>query len=279
MNEIVVETTVTEQNSVAEEITPHRYGMVHGEAFTTLPVDLYIPPDAMEVVLEIFEGPLDLLLYLIKKHNLDILNIPVAEITRQYMEYVEVMTVFRLELAADYLEMAALLAEIKSRMLLPRPPSEAGEEVDPRAELVRRLQEYERIKVAAENLEKMPMLGRDFFVVTANMPTAELTKPHPHVELKEILLAFRDVLKRADLITSHTVQKETLSVRERMSRILAGLNGENEKFVDFVAFFDTAEGRLGVVVTFLAILELVRESMIDLVQNEPFGPIYVRAAA
>lgn len=253
------------------------YGFVKGEAVTDLPTDLYIPPDAMEVILEIFEGPLDLLLYLIKKHNLDILNIPVASITHQYMEYVEVMTVFRLELAADYLEMAALLAEIKSRMLLPRPPQENGEEeIDPRAELVRRLQEYERFKRAAENLESHPRMHRELFVAKANLSKIEFTKPHPHVDLKEILLAFKDVLKRADLQSVHTIQREALSVRERMSRILGNLEGE--KFIDFVSFFDFSEGRLGIVVTFLAILELVREMLIELVQSESFGPIYIRAA-
>jgi len=252
------------------------YGIVNGEAYTSLPQDLYIPPDAMEVILEIFEGPLDLLLYLIKKHNLDILNIPVASITAQYMEYVEVMTVFRLELAADYLEMAALLAEIKSRMLLPRPNLEMNEEVDPRAELVRRLQEYERFKKAGENLEIHPRMGRELFVAKANLSKIESTKPHPAVELKEILLAFKDVLKRSDLQSVHTIQREALSVREHMSRILGSLEGD--KFIDFKNFFEFSEGRLGVIVTFLAILELVRETMIELVQNEEFGPIYVRAA-
>lgn len=256
--------------------TPHCYGMVNGEAYTDLPTDLYIPPDAMEVILEIFEGPLDLLLYLIKKHNLDILNIPVASITRQYMEYVEVMTVFRLELAADYLEMAALLAEIKSRMLLPRPNSETGEEIDPRAELVRRLQEYERFKKAAENLEIHPRMGRELFVAKANLSKLELTRPHPHVDLKEILLAFKDIIKRADLQSVHTIQREALSVREHMSRILAGLDGD--RFIEFVSFFEVSEGRLGVIVTFIAVLELVKETLIELVQSESFGPIYVRAA-
>lgn len=260
-----------------EQTTPlHCYGFVRGEAVTNLPTDLYIPPDAMEVILEIFEGPLDLLLYLIKKHNLDILNIPVASITQQYMEYVEVMTVFRLELAADYLEMAALLAEIKSRMLLPRPTSEMGEEIDPRAELVRRLQEYERFKKAGENLEIHPRMGRELFVAKANLAKIEWSKPHPHVELKEILLAFKDVLKRADLQSVHTIQREALSVRERMSRVLERLEGD--KFIDFASFFEFSEGRLGIVVTFLAILELVRETMVELVQSEPFGPIYIRAA-
>ncbi len=248
---------------------------VRGEAFTAMPADLYIPPDAMEVILEIFEGPLDLLLYLIRKHNLDILDIPVAEITRQYTEYVDLMTQFRLELAADYLEMAALLAEIKSRMLLPRPPEASAEEQDPRAELVRRLQEYERIKIAAENFENMPRLGRDFFTVSASPPKFDIDKPQPYVDLKEVLLAFKDVLKRIDHQAMHQVQREGMSVRERMSNVLSKLDGD--RFIDFVEFFDLSEGKLGVVVTFLALLELVREMMIELVQTEAYGPIYVRA--
>lgn len=264
------------QGSMPEESTTSDYlACVKGEYLTSLPPDLYIPPDAMEVILEIFEGPLDLLLYLIKKHNLDILNIEVAEITRQYMEYVELMTVFRLELAADYLEMAALLAEIKSRMLLPRPNADLEEEEDPRAELVRRLQEYERIKTAAEHLERLPRFGRELFQATASTSDVEIVKLHPSVDLKEILLAFKDVLKRVDMKTAHTIQREVLSVRERMSRVLGALAGE--KFIDFSAFFDIDEGRLGVVVTFLALLELLKEALIELVQNESFGPIYVRA--
>lgn len=258
------------------QIDPNYLAYVKGEYLTTLPPDLYIPPDAMEVILEIFEGPLDLLLYLIRKHNLDILNIEVAEITRQYMEYVELMSVFRLELAADYLEMAALLAEIKSRMLLPRPNADnLEEEEDPRALLVRRLQEYERIKTAAQNLDVLPRMGRELFPVQAQVVDLEVTKLHPTVELKEILLAFKDILKRADLKTAHTIAREVLSVRERMSRVLASL--ASDKFVDFTTFFDLEEGRLGVVVTFLALLELLKEALIELVQNEPFGPIYVRA--
>jgi len=273
--EVVNEAEMMSENAVAKVAGPC-YGFVRGEAVIDLPHDLYIPPDAMEVILEIFEGPLDLLLYLIKKHNLDILNIPVASITHQYMEYVEVMTVFRMELAADYLEMAALLAEIKSRLLLPRPHEGSEEEIDPRAELVRRLQEYERFKIAAEGIERLPRMDRDFFLVNASVSKLEVIKPHPNVELKEILLAFKDVLKRADLQSVHTIQRETLSVREKMSQVLSSLEGEN--FIDFSKLFDFSEGRLGIVVTFLAILELVRETMIELVQREAFGPIYIRAA-
>lgn len=267
-----------EEVAIAAENTtdkPQPYAWLKGESITTLPSDLYIPPDAMEVILEVFEGPLDLLLYLIKKHNLDILNIPVAEITRQYMEYVELMTVFQLELAADYLEMAALLAEIKSRMLLPRQNTQVEAEADPRAELVRRLQEYERIKKAAENLDNIPRLGRDLFPVQVDPTQIEITKIHPNVELKEILLAFKEVLMRVDLQTAHTIQREVLSVREKMSTVLGKLEGD--KFIDFCSLFDYNEGRLGVVVTFLAILELLKETLLELVQNESFGPIYVRA--
>lgn len=252
------------------------FALVCGQALLSLPQDLYIPPDAMEVILEVFEGPLDLLLYLIKKHNIDILNIPVADITRQYMEYMDVMTSFRLELAADYLEMAAFLTEIKSRMLLPRPPSEAEEECDPRAELVKRLQEYERFKTAAMNLDAIPRFGRDLFYVKAAADNIEKIKIHPEVDLKEVLLAFKDVLKRVDLKAVHTIRPEGLSVREKMSDILGRLEGE--KFIEFITFFNPEEGRLGVVVSLLAILELTRERMLELVQNDTFGPIYVRAA-
>jgi len=250
---------------------------VNGEQVTSFPVDLYIPPDALEVILEIFEGPLDLLLYLIKKHNLDILNISVSEITHQYIKYVELMTTFHLELAAEYLEMAALLAEIKSRMLLPKTKDANEEEEDPRAELVRRLQEYECFKEAAANLEQIPREGRDFYALPACPPPLQLLRPLPVVDLKEILLAFREVLKRVDLQTGHTIQREILSVRQRMSLILEHLSAD--KFTDIVEFFDVSEGRLGMIVTFLAVLELVKEAIIELSQVEPFGPIYVKASA
>ncbi len=248
--------------------------IVAGQQYTALPDDLYIPPDAMRVILEVFEGPLDLLLYLIKKHNLDILDIPVAKITHQYVEYIELMQFMQLELVAEYLEMAALLAEIKSRMLLPKPKNAEEEEVDPRAELVRRLQEYEQIKVAAERMSELPRMGCDMFASTVLLPDLSSTKPHPDVDLHELLYAFKDVLKRADLQTAHNIEKEVLTVRERMSRILRQL--QSDKFVNFVDFFDYSEGRLGLVVTFLAILELTREWVLELVQSEPFAPIYVR---
>lgn len=252
-----------------------RLALVYGEAFTELPQDLYIPPDALEVFLEAFEGPLDLLLYLIRKQNIDILDIPVAEITRQYMSYVELMKAVQLELAAEYLLMAAMLAEIKSRMLLPRAEGLEAEEEDPRAELIRRLQEYERFKKAAEDLDDLPREGRNFVVPSLPAPEARARKLLPEVELGELLLAMGEVLRRADLFESHQVTREVLSTRERMSQVLERL--KEGAFVPFVALFTLDEGRLGVVVTFMAILELVKESLVELVQNEPFSPIHVRA--
>ncbi|MBA1257523.1 ScpA family protein [Pseudomonas sp. HR1] len=229
----------------------------------------------MEVFLEAFEGPLDLLLYLIRKQNIDILDIPVAEITRQYMSYVELMKAVQLELAAEYLLMAAMLAEIKSRMLLPRAEGLEAEEEDPRAELIRRLQEYERFKKAAEDLDDLPRDGRNFVVPSLPAPEARARKLLPEVELGELLLAMGEVLRRADLFESHQVTREVLSTRERMSQVLERL--KDGAFVPFVALFTLDEGRLGVVVTFMAILELVKESLVELVQNEPFSPIHVRA--
>lgn len=254
------------------------FALVYGKAFTRLPEDLYIPPDALEVFLEAFEGPLDLLLYLIRRQNMDILDIPVAEITRQYMEYVEMMKAMRFELAAEYLLMAAMLGEIKSRSLLPRPKNEDGEEgEDPRAELIRRLQEYERYKKAAQDIDALPQEGREIFLVNAAPPDYERPKSHPQVDLREVLLALQEVLRRADLFLSHHVSKETLSLRERMSNVLNQLQGR--EFVPFVALFTLEEGRLGVVVSFMAILELVKEGLIDLVQADSFAPIHVKARA
>ena len=251
------------------------YAYVLGEAVTTLPKDLYIPPDALEVFLDAFEGPLDLLLYLIKRHNLDILDIPIAEITRQYMEYIELMKDLRLELAAEYLLMAAVLAEIKSRMLLPR-PSEAEDEEDPRAELIRRLQEYERFKQAAEDLDELPRVDRDLFPVEVAAPEKQLIAKPPEVGLQELLLAARDAMMRAQMFSHHHVQREPLSVRERMSMILSRVGSVD--FTDFCSLFKPDEGRMGVVVALLAVLELIKESLIDLVQSEPFAPIYLKAA-
>tara|TARA_B100000530_G_C15850385_1_gene445037 strand:- start:20 stop:865 length:846 start_codon:yes stop_codon:yes gene_type:complete len=249
---------------------------VNGLAVNELPTDLYIPPEALEVFLEAFEGPLDLLLYLIRRENLDILDIKVAEITAQYMNYIELMHAMELELAGDYLVMAALLAEIKSRMLLPKPEA-LDEEDDPRAELIRRLQEYEQIKEAAEGLAEMPRIERDIFVGNAEKP--ELIKQHsdPEVDMREVLVALAEVLRRAEMYQKHAVQLEPLSVRERMTNILGRVN-ESGDFVPFSELFEIAEGRSGVVVSFLAVMELIREGMLDLVQSEPFAPIYIRAA-
>lgn len=249
--------------------------VVAGQALLELPHDLYIPPDALEVFLETFSGPLDLLLYLIRKSNLDITDIPIAKITLQYIQYVEVMKAIRLELAADYLVMAAVLAEIKSRMLLPRQTEEGIEpELDPRAELVRRLQEYERFKLAAENLDELPRENRDFWVAKVAMVDVSPLKRPPELDLNEIVQAFYDILKRVDLTTAHAISREPLSVRERMSKILEKLT--DAAFVSFVSLFPLYEGRQGVVVTFLAMLELAKDRLIEIVQNEINGPIHVR---
>lgn len=263
--------------SVAEETHPEQLplALVYGQAVTELPQDLYIPPDALEVFLEAFEGPLDLLLYLIRKQNIDVLDIPVAEITHQYMSYVELMKAVRLELAAEYLVMAAMLAEIKSRMLLPRTSAAEEEDEDPRAELIRRLQECERFKGAAEDLDDLPRVARDIFVPRLEAPEARARKLLPQVALEELLVSMAEVLRRADMFESHQVTREVLSTRERMSEVLERLKGGG--FVPFVALFQVDEGRLGVVVTFMAVLELIKESLVELVQNQPFAAIHVRA--
>jgi segregation and condensation protein A len=248
---------------------------VRGEPVTTLPRDLYIPPDALEVFLDAFSGPLDLLLYLIKRQNFDILDIPIAEVTRQYISYIELMQELRLELAAEYLVMAAVLAEIKSRLLLPKPPEAAAEETDPRAELIRRLQEYERIKQAAEDLDRLPQQGRDIFLAGAQLPTMQVEPTKPQLELRELALAFQDILKRATLNAHHHIKREQLSIRERMTIILERVK-TNER-LDFVSFFSVQEGRMGVVVTFIAILELLKQSLIEMFQHEPFAMIQVKA--
>ncbi|WP_094711123.1 ScpA family protein [Hahella sp. CCB-MM4] len=249
--------------------------VVEGKPVTEIPQDLYIPPDALEVFLESFEGPLDLLLYLIRRQNMDILNIDVSEVTRQYMEYIQIMQDMRFELAAEYLVMAAMLAEIKSRFLLPRRESEEEEEDDPRAELIRRLQQYERFKTAAENLDELPRMDRDYAEAQPEVPKITKVKKHPDVELVEVLLAFREVLKRSELFEHHQVEREKLSTRERMTQVLDRLSAD--QFTRFVDLFKAEEGRLGVVVTFLAVLELVKESLVELVQTEIFGEIHVRA--
>jgi segregation and condensation protein A len=250
--------------------------LIRGQPVLQMPQDLYIPPDALEVILESFEGPLDLLLYLIRRQNLDILDIPVAEITRQYMDYIDMMReVMRLELAAEYLLMAAILAEIKSRLLLPRPPAEEGVEEDPRAELVRRLQEYERFKRAAADIDELPRLERDTTVVHAFVGEHNVVRVPPPLDLKELLLALKDVLSRADLFTHHAIQREPLSVRQRMGDLLQTLS-EGGGFHRFETLFDINEGRLGVVVTFLAMLELAKEMLVEIVQEEALGPIYLK---
>ncbi|WP_447585945.1 segregation and condensation protein A [Pseudoxanthomonas mexicana] len=251
--------------------------VVHGQPVLQIPQDLYIPPDALEVILDAFEGPLDLLLYLIRRQNLDILDIPVAEITRQYVDYINVMQELRFELAAEYLLMAAILAEIKSRMLLPRPVAEEGEEGDPRAELVRRLQEYERFKQAAEDLDALPRQDRDTTPVHADVPDRAAVKLPPPVELKEMLLALHDVLKRAELFSGHAIKREALSVRQRMGDVLTRL--EDGKFHRFESMFTPEEGKLGVLVTFLAMLELAKEQLLDIVQEAPLAPIYIKSLA
>jgi segregation and condensation protein A len=247
-----------------------RMPRVRGELLTKLPDDLYIPPDALEVFLETFEGPLDLLLYLIRKQNLDILDIPVLRITQQYMDYIALMRQLRLELAAEYLLMAAWLAEIKSRILLPRPPAAEEEPLDPRMELVRRLQEYERFKTAAERLETMPRINREIFLAQARPERVQTDAPLPTPQLRELLLAFHEVMQRAELFAQHTVQTEPLSVRERMSRILGRVQDRPRRFEELI---DLAEGRAGVVVCLLAILELVKAGMISLTQAAPFAAL------
>jgi segregation and condensation protein A len=264
-----------EKQSPAQAEMP--FAVVDGEPVTTLPQDLYIPPYALQVFLEAFEGPLDLLLYLIRRQNIDILDIPIAEITKQYVQYIELMKELQLELAGEYLLMAAMLAEIKSRMLLPRPETHDDEEDDPRAELVRRLQEYERYKKAAEDISDLPRLERDVFVASAEAPERKVVTKLPDVALKELLLAFHDVLKRAEMFSSLHMQREPLSVRQRMSEILTRI--KTSKFTGFVDLFDAEEGRMGVAVTFIAILELLKEAMIEVVQAEEFAPLHVRAAS
>lgn len=248
--------------------------VVQGEQVMQLPHDLYIPPDALEVFLDAFEGPLDLLLYLIKKQNLDILDIPIAAITKQYIEYISVMEFMRLELAAEYLLMAAMLAEIKSRMLLPR-AEEIEDEDDPRAELIRRLQEYEQLKTATESISEMPRLERNNLLVSAALPELQKRKPEPDVDLRELLLSFQNIMRRVDQTAHHTISRETISTRERMSVVLSDLS--SVEFVEFSTLFKPEQGRLGVVVSFLAILTLIKEALVDIQQAGPFAPIYLRA--
>lgn len=266
MNDSAVETPPVQGSPLAK---------VYGELLTQLPLDLYIPPDALEVFLDAFEGPLDFLLYLIRRQNLDVLNIPMAEVTRQYMQYVEAMQASQLELAAEYLLMAALLIEIKSRMLLPRPVREGEAEQDPRAELVRRLLEYERMKLSAQRLNELPQAGRDFSSAQAWFEQS-LARPLPEVSQDDLMNAWKAILARAKAYRHHRVSREELSVREHMSLVLKRL--KDMGFVGFEALFDVGNGVAEVVVTFLAILELARESLVEITQAEAFAPIYVKLA-
>ena len=266
-----------------EEIVPSSteqsempFAIVQGSPYSKFPHDLYIPPNALEVFLEAFEGPLDLLLYLIKRQNLDILNIPIAEITAQYMHYIELMDVLRLELVGEYLVMAAMLAEIKSRMLLPKSLDEEDED-DPRAELIRRLQEYERYKQAAEDINDLPRLERDLFATIIDFPDRKTLQKPPEVTIEDILRAFADVLARAEMYTHHMIHREALSTRERMTMVLDAVKAD--EFIDFRELFTVEEGKAGVIVSFLAILELLKESLIDMVQSEINGPIHIKAAS
>jgi segregation and condensation protein A len=250
------------------------FAVVQGQPFTQMPQDLYIPPDALEVFLEAFEGPLDLLLYLIRRQNLDILDIPIAEITRQYMSFVEMLKDLQFELAAEYLVMAAILAEIKSRLLLPKPPGDDEDEGDPRAELVRRLQEYERFKKAGDDLGNLPREGRDFFLTEAYFEQGQIVRVPPEIDLGDMINALRDVISRAELFSHHHIQREPLSVRERMTRIIEQLR--DTPWIEFPQLFTVEEGRMGAVVTFVALMELTRERLIDLIQHEPLGTIYIK---
>ncbi len=269
--------TPEENSSQSIEQQELPFAIVGGEALTEVPKDLYIPPDALEIFLEAFEGPLDLLLYLIKRQNIDILDINVADITDQYMSYVELMQASQFELAAEYLVMAATLAEIKSRILLPRQEEEDSEEDDPRMQLIRRLQEYERFKQAAEDIDSLPRMDRDIQIASAALPEIERVIPEPQVSLDEILQCLSRVLQRAEMFEHHHIQFETLSTREKMSEILTRIS--EHKFVPLVSLLLKDEGRLGVVVTFLAVMELMKDSMIEIVQSEPFGPIHVKSRA
>lgn len=262
-----------DQNGSSQGEMP--FALVQGEPLTVVPQDLYIPPDALEVILEAFEGPLDLLLYLIKRQNIDILEIPLEETTRQYMKYIDLMHNLKIELASEYLLMAAMLAEIKSRMLLPR-PAESEDEDDPRAELIRRLQEYERFKTAAQNIDELPRVRREIYLTDIEPPELHTDRPLPTVDLRDILFAFKDAMARAEMYSHHHIQRETLSVRERMTRVLSSISSDG--FTNYTSLFTIEEGRRGVVVTLLAILELVKEQLIDLVQADAFAPIHLTAA-
>ncbi|MDR1057356.1 MAG: segregation/condensation protein A [Coxiellaceae bacterium] len=262
-------------NIKATETTKQPQVYVLGQPLHDLPKDLYIPPNALEIILEAFTGPLDLLLYLIKKENIDILDIPIAQVTAQYMEYVELMKNIHLELAAEYLVMAAMLAEIKSKMLLPKPINPAIDEEDPRAELVRKLREYEQFKKAAEDIEFLPRMRREIFPVAIVFPEVKsVIRPLPKFDIQDLLIAFKDVYMRANMYMHHHINREWLSIRERMTQILSDLN--SLQFVSFENMFKVEEGRLGIIITFIAILELLHQNLIEIVQTEIYGSIYLK---
>ena len=262
---------------MAETKTPRQeevvLATVQGKVVTSLPEDLYVPPNALKILLDSFAGPLDFLLYLIRKQNLDILDIDVANITEQYTSYIDLMEAFQIELAGDYLVMAAYLAELKSKMLLPR-PEEISEEIDPRAELMRRLQEYQRFKEAAEKLDFIPRLNRDFFAAGAQLPEFNLEETFKELPMEDLTVALTEVMQRVELSKAHLINFEQLSTRERMSEILERMR--NESFIDFTSLFRVEEGKVGVVVTFLALLELLKDSLVEIVQSEEFGPIHIK---
>ena len=276
-----MEETAQEEEKTSESVVQAEmsFAVIEGTPMTQVPTDLYIPPDALEVILEVFEGPLDLLLYLIRKQNLDILEIKVSEITSQYMAYIDLMTEMQFELAAEYLVMAAVLAEIKSRMLLPRQSENETDEDDPRAELIRKLQEYERFKQAALDIDELERLNRNFWHAIADAPVTEKIRPLPEVQLQDLLVELSRVLKRAENFTSLQVALEPLSTRERMSNILDLISEAGGQFVSFSSLFRVEEGRSGVTVTFIAMLELIKESLLEIVQSEPFAPIHIKAKA
>lgn len=248
---------------------------VRGETLAELPEDLYIPPEALRIVLETFEGPLDLLLYLIRRQNMDVLDIPVAMITAQYLEYIRLMDTLRLELAGEYLVMAAWLAEIKSRLLLPKMADEEGEEIDPRAELARRLQAYAQVRIGAKELDQLPRVGRDVWPATARVEDLDAPQPEPP-PLRELLAALQDLLGRAELLRSHQISREPLSIRERMSRVLEYL-GKHRRG-GLLELWSQEEGRGGLIVTFLAVLELTRNGVLNIMQPVPYGPVELRLA-
>ncbi len=267
------ENKTSEPSPIIQQELP--LALVDGQPITDMPQDLYIPPDALSVILEAFEGPLDLLLYLIRRQNMNILSINVSAITRQYMEYIELAEAMKFEMAAEYLVMAATLAEIKSRMLLPKVASDDEDQPDPRAELIRRLQQYERFKQAAEDIDTLPRVSRDVFTSRAEALVANTHRPQAQVSLEELMFALKGVLARSDLYESHQIEREKLSTRERMAYILDRLSGDT--YHSFESFFSVKEGRQGVVVSFLAIMELVKEQLIELIQVNTFGSIHIKA--